>query len=131
MACEVRSTTGRGVGGGLLTARISLDGERDEASAEKALVPVLARIADSRQVTGVHLAAARPEFSNQKTSETELRPKMNEAPFDLVIIAETIGLAEAEAEVPSLQALLEAAGFSAPLIQAYDVAYTLERRDAA
>lgn len=130
MACEVRSTAGRGVGGGLLTARIALNGALDEAAAEQALAPVLAEIAKSSQITGVHLAVARPNFSDKKTLETELRPKMNEAPFDLVVVAETIGLAEAESEAPHLASALEAAGFVAPLVQAYDVAYTLEKREA-
>lgn len=131
MACEVRSTSGRGVGGGLLTARIALNGTLDEVAAEKALAPVLAQIAESNRVTGVHLAAARPDYSNQKTSETELRPKMNEAPFDVVVVIETIGLAEAESEASQVTEMLEAAGFSDALVQAYDVAYTLEKRDAA
>ncbi len=129
MACEVSSSSGRGVGGGLLTARISLGSVTNEASAERALAPVIAQLTETPLVTAVHLAAARPSFSDQKTSETKLRPEMNETPFDLVLIAETTGLVEAEAAAPSVLTLLQSAGFNAPLVQSYDVAYTLERRD--
>jgi hypothetical protein len=130
MACEVRSTNGRGGGGGLISARITLQAGFDASAAELALNPALKSIADIAGVTGVHLAVARPAYSDQKTSETSLRPEMNEAPFDLVVIAETIGLAEAEAEIETVRAQIVAAGCAAPLVQAYDIAYTLERREA-
>lgn len=131
MACEIRHTEGRGVGGGLVTARLVLPTGLDEAQAEAALLPVIAQIGSLNAVTAVHLAVARPDFSSQKTSETQLRPQMNEAPFDLVLVIETIGLAEAEGECAGIAALLSASGFAEPLVQAYDVAYTLEKRDAA
>lgn len=130
MACVVLETGGRGVGGALVSLRMGLPQGMDEAAAHEALRPALDAINGLPEVTAAHLAAARPDFSDQRTSETELRPQMHEAPFDLVIVAECIGLAEARAAQGAMAAAVEAAGFAAPLAQAYDVAYTLEKRDA-
>ncbi len=129
MACSLRQTSGRGMGGGLITARISLGSGEDAASVEHALGPLMLQIGKHSTVTAVHLAGASPAFSDQKTSETELRPKMNESSFDLVLLIETVGLAEAEAEIPNVRAMIASASQGATLVQAYDIAYTLERRE--
>lgn len=129
MACTVLRTSGRGAGGGLVTSRFDLPAGMDEAAAVAALAPALDALEDNRLVTGVHLAAARPDFSSQKTSETGLRPPMHEKPFDLVVYVETIGLPEATTLAPELEAALAAQGFADQIVQPYDVAYTLERRD--
>lgn len=132
VACAVVHSGGRGVGGGLISARLRLPAGLDEAAAIERLVPVLDTMADSSTaISAVHLAAARPDYSSQKTSETSLRPPMHEEPFDLVCLIETIGLPEAEAEASAIAAGLAAAGFAGAIVQSYDVAYTLERRDAA
>jgi hypothetical protein len=55
---------------------------------------------------------------------------MHEAPFDLVLFVETIGLPEAQAAAPAIAAAITAAGFTDQIVQPYAVAYTLERRDA-
>jgi hypothetical protein len=68
--------------------------------------------------------------SGGATSETALRPPMHEAPFDLVLFAETIGLPEAEAAAAAIAAAIAAAGFADQIVQPYAVAYTLERRDS-
>ncbi|MBB3954449.1 hypothetical protein [Novosphingobium sediminicola] len=130
MACEVLETGGRGVGGALVSLRLRLPAGMDEDAGHRALAPALAAINAMPQVTSVHLAAARPDFSEIRTSETELRPPMSEPPFDLVILAECMGLAEASAAQGAMVAAVEQAGFAEPLAQAYDVAYTLEKRDA-
>lgn len=129
-ACSVLSTSGRGTGGALVTARFCLPAGMNEAQGQRQLAGVLASLGDATDVCGVHLGGARPEFSNQTTSETHLRPPMDEAPFDLVLIVETIGLAEAEALQSRLESEVAAAGFGQPVVQAYGVAYTLRRRDA-
>jgi len=130
MACEVLETGGRGVGGGLVSLRLRLPTGMDEAAGQAALAPALAAINAMPEVTAVHLAGARPDFSEIRTSETELRPPMSEPPFDLVVVVECIGLGEATAAQGAMVAAIEQAGFPPPLAQAYDVAYTLEKRDA-
>jgi hypothetical protein len=127
VACEIVHTSGRGVGGAVATVRLTCD---EEGAAVAALAPALASIEGMAQVTGVHLAAARPGFSDQETSETQLRPRMHEAPFDLVLVVETMGLAEACEAEGGIMAALAQAGFAGGLFQPYDVAYTLEKRDA-
>lgn len=130
MACTVLHTSGRGVGGGLVTSRFALPAGVSEAEAAARLEPVLTALAQHDLITAVHLAGARPAVSGGNTSETALRPPMHEAPFDLVIYAETIGLPEAEAAAPAIAAAVSAAGFADQIVQPYAMAYALERRDA-
>jgi hypothetical protein len=130
MACEVLRTSGRGSGGGLVTSRFDMPEGMSEAEAAQRLAPVLDPLEDDARVTAVHLAAARPNFSDQKTSETQLRPAMHEKPFQLVVYVETIGLPEATSLAPELEAAIAGAGFGDQIVQPYDVAYTLERREA-
>lgn len=127
VACEVVHTGGRGVGGAVATVRLTC---ADEGAAVAALAPALAAIEGMAPVTAVHLAAARPGYSDQETSETQLRPRMHEAPFDLVLVVEAMGLAEAHEAESEIMAALAGAGFAEGLFQAYDVAYTLEKREA-
>ncbi len=128
-ACAVLHSEGRGVGGALVTSRFRLPAGMGEDQAIQALAPVLAGLADAADVCGVHVGGARPAFSSQKTSETQLRPPMDEAPFDLVVIVDTIGLAEAEAMQGAAEQAITAAGFGDQVVHAYGVAYTLGRRD--
>ncbi|MBO9581716.1 MAG: hypothetical protein J7498_12550 [Sphingobium sp.] len=129
MACQVLRTGGRGEGGGLVTSRFDLPEGMSEEDAMAALAPVLDQLEQSADVTAVHLAAARPGFSDQKTAETELRPAMREKSFDLVVFAETIGLGEATRLAPRMQEAISAKGFGQQIVQPYDVAYSLHRRD--
>jgi hypothetical protein len=130
MSCAVLHTGGRGVGGAVATVRLSLPAGMDEAAAQAALTPALAAIEALDQVTAVHLAAARPDFTSGETSETQLRPPMSEQPFDLVVVVEAMGLAEADEARPAILEHLAQAGLPDGLFQPYDVAYTLEKREA-
>lgn len=129
MACQVLRTGGRGLGGGLVTSRFELPAEVGEAEAVERLAPVLDALEQHAHVSGVHLAAARPDFSSQKTSETGLRPPMHERPFDLLVFVETIGPDEAAFLTAEVEAAIGAAGFGDQIVQPYGVAYTLEKRD--
>lgn len=59
---------------------------------------------------GAHLGLARPEVSGIPTSETELRPEMNEAGFDAVVLVEGSGLPELQAAASALDAVIAASG---------------------
>jgi hypothetical protein len=130
MACTLLHTGGRGVGGGLVTSRFTLPAGLSEAAAAARLQPVIAALEQHDLISAVHLAAARPTVSGGNTAETGLRPPMHEAPFDLVLFVETIGLPEAVAAAPAITTAVAAAGFADQIVQPYAVAYTLERRDA-
>lgn len=130
MACTVLRTGGRGVGGGLVTSRFDLPDGMTEQAAAALLEPVLALLEENPLASAIHLAAARPEYSSQETSETDLRPPMHERSFQLVVFAETIGAEEAESFAPQIEQAIASTGFAEQVVQAYAVAYTLERRDA-
>ncbi|WP_068089313.1 hypothetical protein [Novosphingobium rosa] len=130
MSCAVLHTSGRGVGGAVATVRLTLPEGMKEVEAQAALAPALAAIEALDPVTAVHLAAARPDFTSGETSETQLRPPMSEQPFDLVVVVEAMGLAEAEDAGAAVLDHLAQAGFPDGLFQPYEVAYTLEKREA-
>ena len=124
MACAVRATSGEGVGGAVATFRLTLGG-RSEDDMLAALRPALSAIAALAPVSAAHVGCARPDHAGGATRETEIRPTMNEAPFDLVLIVEGIGLAELAAIEPDVVRLLAAQGVAAGIGQSYDMAYLL------
>lgn len=127
VACAIVHTSGRGVGGALASFRCALPPGIDESTMLKRMQPALADIADMPLVTAVHVAVARPDFSSQRTTETALRPPMNERPFDLVVVAESVGLMEVERDAGQITATLASTGLTDILTQCYDNAFTLER----
>ena len=130
MSCVVAKSRGRGVGGALATFRGPLPSEKSEEQVLRSLEPCLEKIMDRDPVTAVHVALARPEFSGGRTRETELRPTMSEAPFDIVVMVEGIGLGELSHESAALAEILGTAGLRKLIAQCYDVAYVLERNVA-
>jgi hypothetical protein len=127
MSCAVTSTRGRGIGGALATFRGSLPEGRGEGEMLKALEQPLDALMQRGPVTGVHVAVARPEYSGGLTRETELRPQMHEAPFDIVVMVEGVGLRELEADASAMRDVLAPVGLRTLIGQCYDVAYVLER----
>jgi hypothetical protein len=107
MACAVLHTSGRGVGGGLVTARFDRPAALTESQALVELVATTKEFERDLRVTAAHVAAARPEFSSGKTSETQLRPAMHERPFEMMVFFETIGLAEALTVMPEVELSLK------------------------
>jgi hypothetical protein len=125
MVCRTASTGGRGQGGALTTLRCGLGG-----ADAPALEDALSALAAIPSVTAVHVGEAQQDVSARKTTETALRPAMQEAGFDLVIMVEGIGLAELARDESLVAAAVEPLGFADVLIQSYDVAYTLTDVDA-
>lgn len=95
-ACEVAYTSGRGVGGGLITLRGRFGEGLPEADFCASITPALDALGQQPLINAVHLGVARPNYSGAPTKETELRPKMNEAAFDFVVIVESYGIRELE-----------------------------------
>lgn len=137
-ACEVVYSAGRGVGGALCTIRGDLAGVGDDEDGGSArreallldkVLPGLERLMENPLVCGVHLAMPRPDFSAVRTRETDLRPPMDERGFEFVLIVESYGLREMETVMPEAVDLLEEAGGTHLLAQAYDTAYVLDETD--
>lgn len=122
-ACVTLLTTGRGVGGALLTARVDFaDGGR---TAFAAAAPQLAeRLGAAHGVIGVHMGVADPSITNVNTSETELRKATPEAVYDAVVLIEGIGRHELEHVARSGVADLVPAVARVD-VAVYDLAYLL------
>lgn len=127
MSCELLETRGRGVGGALTTIRFRLAEGMGERAALLALMSLSDDLMAMPAVTSVHVAVARPDFSNGRTRETEIRPAMNEMPFDMVVVIEGIGLMELERDVSSIGGVIESIGMRDVITGSYDMAYLLER----
>ncbi len=128
-ACEVKYSGGRGVGGALQTIRGDMPERFDEDDFVEAIRPLLDELGNSPLVCGVHLGLARPDFSASNTREVELRPQMQERPFQFVLIVESFNLRDLETLVPQLEEALGALGCQETVSQSYDLALMLMKDD--
>jgi hypothetical protein len=128
MSCEVGASIGQGIGGALATFRCSLGVGASAASIEAGLKANLETLCSGGLIVGAHYGFARPEFSGGRTRETELRPEMDEPPFDLVVVIEGVGLAEVDREADAISAGLRRIGCGTVLAQSYDVAFLLDKQ---
>lgn len=127
MTCSVAVTSGPGIGGALATFRSPLPPGQSEITTLEKLAPQLDVIAECNSVTGVHVGLARPEYAGGRTRETELRPQMQEPPFQIVVVVEGLGVAELTADIDTIHRSLTKSGMSSMVIQTYDIDYILER----
>jgi hypothetical protein len=127
MACETLSSVGAGVGGALATFRGKLPPARSEAEFAAGLPQLNAQLTGVPAVTAVHCAGARSRYSDVRTSETELRPQMNERPFDVVLIVEGVGLTELERDARELARIIAGTGLTGVEQHVYDMAFLLGR----
>lgn len=130
MSCSVGGSIGTGIGGALASFRCRLAPGQDEASISAALEQELRAMTSDGLLVGGHFAFARPDFSGGRTVETDLRPVMDEPPFDLVVVIEGVGLAEIDREKDAIAGKLEALGLQQVISQSYDMAYLLDRQSA-
>lgn len=131
VACDRLASRGVGEGGVMATVRLDFTGP-DGAAQLRAGADQLAD--DLLSITGVccsHIGLARPEFSDVRTRETELRPEMNEQGFDAVVLVEGNGRPELEAVADRISATITAAGSGVtnPVLQVYDLSYQLRNSD--
>jgi hypothetical protein len=80
-------------------------------------------------VTAVHCAGARPRYSDVRTRETELRPRMDQAPFDIVAVVEGVGLMELTRAAADLDRISRDAGLVDTVVQVYYVADVLSHQE--
>jgi hypothetical protein len=124
-ACQTVHTSGRGIGGALLTSRAYF------TAAGK--TPFTACAADLAEqvgaldgVTGVHIGVADPRVTSVKTAETELKKQAGEGVFDAVVMVEGIGRRQLEAIGPRVTArLTPECGVARAESAVYDLAYLL------
>jgi hypothetical protein len=127
VACATLASAGRGVGGAVATFRGKLPPTLTEDKFVVGIERLIADIMELPAVTGAHCAGARPRYSSMRTRETELRPLMNERPFDIVIVVEGVGLTELARTAPDITRLVWKAGLLDIIAQTYDMAFLLGR----
>jgi hypothetical protein len=124
-ACRTVASTGLGVGGALLTARIEFTPGGTDAFVAFA-AHAATRISALDGVTAVHVGVADPSITRVKTAETELKERAGESVFDGVVLVEGIGRRELDPLVQCVGELLTPAGGVASAESAvYDLAYLL------
>jgi len=127
--CEVKYTSGRGVGGALRTIRGDLPARFDEQAIIAASRPLLEELNTSPLVCGVHLALARPDYSSPNTREVELRPEMDERQFQFVLVIESFNLPDLETLEPLIDEVLALLGCSDTTSQSYELALMLTKEE--
>jgi len=125
--CGIVSTTGRGVGGAMITIRLSFKGAEESKLANDAAA-LTEKVMKLDGISSVDIGVARPEVTSAKTRETELRGTTRDGLFDAVFIVDGIGRRELEAALPSVEAILAEHGWTYGPEDAavYDMAYMLE-----
>lgn len=127
VSCAPVASAGRGVGAALATWRCDVV-DRSAAEAARDLAARVEALLALPGVSSVHVGVARPEASSIPTSETALRPVMQERSFDLVVIAEGIGRGELRRAEPAMTAQLgSVAGLRPQGADLYELAYLLEQ----
>ena len=125
VACETVSTVGAGAGGAMATIRADLPDSLDEG-AYRAAAPALSEALMALPgVCGVHIAVARPQYSDVRTTETELRPEMRERAFDWVILVEGVGQRELQGLIGDMESAVAASGVREARTDVYDIAFLL------
>ena len=125
VACETVSSAGSGAGGAMATIRAEFPGGSDEATLRTAVPSLSEKLLALPGVCGVHVAVAKSEYSDARTTETELRPEMQEAGFDCVILVEGVGQRELEGLRSAMTEAINAVGIQKARTDVYDIAYLL------
>jgi hypothetical protein len=124
VSCETVLSEGVGVGGAVGTWRGQF-GAGGEGDFVKSAATLAAALMALDGVSGAHLAVARPEHTEIRTTETQLRPEMRELPFEGLVVVEAVGLQELDALAPKIAALV-ATVLNGAVGQTYDMAYALD-----
>jgi len=97
--CQTLISLGEGVGGAILTVRVSRSAQ-DEAEVVDEITDLAPAVARLHGVTAVHIGRHLPD--NIDTAEKQLRPTTAAPTFGCVILVEGIGAAELEAAKPDV-----------------------------
>ena len=100
-ACQTVISIGEGVGGALLTVRISGD-FADKAETRLGLARMAPTMRQLHGVTAVHVGELLPEITKVETAETRLRPSAATIEYSFALLVEGIGVSELEATAPDV-----------------------------
>jgi hypothetical protein len=130
-ACQVVVSTGSGVGGAVLTARVEF-----RAAGRDAFAAVATDVADELSqldgVTGVHVGVVDRTVTSVKTRETELRASTPESVYDAAILTEGLNRADLLSISGRLERMLTpVSGVHRIESAVYDLAYLLSTRETA
>lgn len=133
VACERLASAGAGVGGAVATVRLDFDGDDGEARLRAGASALAATLLAIPGACAVDIGLARPEYSDVKTRETELRPAMQERGFDAVVLVEGSGRPELETVAGAIEAAILGAGcgLADPQTLVYNLAYRLGEDEVA
>jgi len=121
--CQTLVSLGEGVGGALMTIRLSL-GSGDVIEAGHSLASAAPTIARLHGVTGVHIGQYVPD--PVVTAETKLRPTTSSAAFSFVLLIEGIGISELESVAHDVIAAAARASPRSCETGVYRLAYLLD-----
>lgn len=127
IACERIASAGRGDGGAMATIRLKLAVGTDVGHLRSHATALAQQLLAMNGVCCVHIGSARPEISDVKTRETELRPGMSEPAFDAIVLIEGSGLPELQASLIDYEAAIVGSpcGLVDPASIVYHLAYQL------
>ena len=100
-ACQTVISIGEGVGGALLTVRISGD-FADKADSGLRLARMVPSMTQLHGVTAVHVGQLVPDITRVETAETRLRPSASTIEYSFALLVEGIGVNELEATAPDV-----------------------------
>ncbi len=127
VSCETVSTGGLGAGGAVATFRGDFGVGMTENLFRQNAPGLAERLSERAGVSAVHTAVARPEVSDVRTTENEIRRPMREKRFQAIVVVEAVGLTELNALMAELTREVEALGLTEVEGHAYDVAFLLGR----
>jgi hypothetical protein len=130
-ACQVVASSGSGVGGALLTARVEL-GESGRNAIEASATALTDEISGLDGVTGVHIGIVDAAVTLVRTRETELRESTRESVYDAAVLVEGLSRADLLPISERLeQWLTPARGVHSIDGAVYDLAYLLLNEETA
>jgi hypothetical protein len=122
--CRKLASTGDGVGGAIITIRVTgTPGERSETA--KALLKAAPNIAELHGVTAVHVGQHLPDKGFVETAETKLRPSDTSSDFSFVVLVEGIGVGQLEEALPRAVDIVTEASSGSCEAGVYLLAYLL------
>lgn len=122
--CQPLISLGDGVGGAILTVRVSASGvTADVAHALMTAAPAIARL---HGVTAVHIGQHVLDVGSSETAETKLRPAASPPRFGFVLLVEGIGIRQLEDVTRDVADIATAASSGSCEAGVYALAYLLE-----
>ncbi len=130
VACDRVANAGNGDGGAMATWRFDYVEPDNEAKLRACGQDLVNNILALRGVCAVHLGIARNKISSVETRETELRSRMSEKGFDVVLLVEGSSRAGLNSASQEMEKLALATGvLTAPAGQIYETGYSLTSED--